>query len=97
LLTIIGLVLPWLFNLRYFAGGGGILPGAFFGAAFANDLTTAITLDVYIAAIAFCAGVARDREAGVHRWWVVPLTFGVGLSFALPGYLWWRSSPSRNA
>ena len=93
LLTVVGLVLPWWFNLRYFAGGGSMLPGPFFSTAFANDLTTAITVDVYLAAIAFCAGVAVDREAGALRWWVVPLTFFVGLSFALPGYLWWRSRP----
>jgi hypothetical protein len=93
-LTVIGVVLPWWFNARYFAGGGSIWPGPFFATAFANDLTTAITLDVYLAAIAFCAGVALDRDARARRWWVLPATFGVGLSFALPAYLWWRSKPA---
>jgi hypothetical protein len=92
-LTVIGLALPWWFNLRYFADGGGVAPGAFFGAAFANPLTTAITLDVYLAALAFSLGVALDGDAGTRRWWALPLTFLVGLSFALPGYLWWRSAP----
>ncbi len=90
-LALIGLVLPWWFNLRYFAEGGSVLPGAFFGAASANALTTAITLDVYLAALAFSLAVAVDAQAGPRRWWALPLTFGVGLSFALPGYLWWRS------
>lgn len=94
-LAVLGLVLPWWFNLRYFAGGGGVAPDAFFGAAFANALTTAITLDVYLAALAFSIGVALDRDAGARRWWAVPITFFVGLSFALPGYLWWRSGPRR--
>jgi hypothetical protein len=94
-LALIGLVLPWWFNLHYFAGGGGVAPGAFFGAAFANALTTAITLDVYLAALAFSVGVALDRDAGARRWWALPITFLVGLSFALPGYLWWRSGPRR--
>lgn len=89
-LAVVGLLLPWRFNLLYFAGGGSVLPGAFFGAAFANPLTTAITLDVYLAAIAFSLGVAGDRTAGRARWWAVPATFLLGLSFALPGYLWWR-------
>jgi len=93
LLAIVGLALPWWFNLRYLGGGGGLGPDAFFGAAFANPLTTAITLDVYLAAVAFSAGVALDRAAGRRRWWALPLTFGVGLSFALPLYLWWRSGP----
>ena len=93
-LTVLGLVVPWWFNLAYFQGGGGVAPGVFFGHAMANALTTAITLDVYLAAVSFCVGVAMDRDAGGRRWWAVPLTFGVGLSFALPGYLWWRCRPS---
>lgn len=95
-LAIVGLVLPWWFNLRYLSAGGSLAPGPFFGAAFANPLSTAITIDVYLAAAAFCIGVGTDREAGARRWWAVPLTFGVGLSFALPAYLWWRSAaPTR--
>jgi len=95
LLALVGLVVPWWFNLRFLSMGGSLAPGAFFGAAFANPLTTAITIDVYVAALAFCFGVAQDAEAGRHRWWAVPLTFGVGLSFALPAYLWWRSAAPR--
>ena len=94
-LAVAGLLAPWWFNLRWFAEGGSVAPASFFGSAFANALTTAITLDVYLAALAFCAGVALDRDAGARRWWAVPLTFLVGLSFALPGYLWWRSAPQR--
>lgn len=90
-LALVGLVLPWWFNLRYFAGGGGVAPAEFFGTAFANALTTAITLDVYLSALGFSLAVALDRAAGARRWWALPLTFFVGLAFALPGYLWWRS------
>ena len=94
-LAVAGLLLPWRFNWLYFAGGGSVLPGAFFGDAFANPLTTAITLDVYLAAVAFSVGVARDRMAGRSRWWAIPATFLLGLSFALPGYLWWRHGKGR--
>ena len=92
-LAVIGLLLPWRFNWLYFAGGGSVLPGTFFGDAFANPLTTAITLDVYLAAVAFSLAVAGDGRAGRARWWAIPITFFVGLSFALPGYLWWRGGP----
>ena len=94
-LSLVGLLLPWWFILRYLMGGGGLGPAEFFGAAAANALSTAITLDVYLAALGFSLGVALDRQAGARRWWALPLTFGVGLSFALPGYLWWRSAPAR--
>ena len=89
-LSVIGLLLPWHYNLQYFAAGGSVWPEAFFAAAFANALTTAITLDVYIAAMAFSVAVAMDRAAGAVRWWAIPTTFLVGFSFALPAYLWWR-------
>lgn len=94
-LTVAGLVLPWWFNLRYFAEGGSTSPELFFGAAFANALTTAITIDVYLAAITFSVALALDRAAGPKRWLAIPLTFFVGLSFSLPGYLWWRRSSAR--
>ncbi|MEZ5653689.1 MAG: DUF2834 domain-containing protein [Burkholderiaceae bacterium] len=94
-MAFVGLVAPWWFNLSYLGGGGSLAPGAFFGAAFANPLTTAITIDVYLAALTFCFGVSLDAAAGPRRWWAVPLTFGVGLSFALPLYCWWRSGAPR--
>jgi hypothetical protein len=90
-LAIVGLLLPWYHNLRYFAGGGSVAPDVFLRDAFANALTTAITLDVYLAAVAFSLGVALDRSMGPRRWWAVPATFAIGLSFALPAYLGWRS------
>lgn len=93
--ALAGLVVPWWFNLQYLSAGGSLAPGAFFAAAFANPLTAAMTIDVYLAALAFCCGVASDAAAGPRRWWVLPLTFGVGLSFALPLYLWWRSASPR--
>lgn len=89
-LAVIGLVLPWRYNLAYFAAGGSVLPEVFFRDAFANALTSAITLDVYLSALAFSVGVALDLAAGRRRWWALPATFLIGLSFALPGYLWWR-------
>ena len=61
-LAVIGLVLPWRYNLAYFAAGGSVLPEVFFRDAFANALTSAITLDVYLSALAFSAA-RLDPEA----------------------------------
>ena len=95
-LAVTGLLLPWHHNILYFAHGGSVLPGVFFRDAFANPLTTAITFDVYLAALSFCVGIAIDRAAGRLRWWAVPVTFLVGLSFSLPAYLWWRLGKERS-
>lgn len=89
-LSIAGLLLPWSYNLQYFAAGGSVAPQVFLRDAFANALTTAITLDVYLAAASFSVAVALDSAAGRPRWWAIPATFLVGLSFALPAYLGWR-------
>ena len=62
-LAVIGLVLPWRYNLAYFAAGGSVLPEVFFRDAFANALTSAITLDVYLSALAFSAGVATSSPS----------------------------------
>ena len=94
LLAAAGLLLPWYFNLAYFAAGGSVAPAVFLRDAFANPLTTAITLDVYLAAGAFSVGVAADRGLGNRRWIAIPLCFGIGLAVALPLYLLWRARPA---
>lgn len=89
LLALIGLIATWLFNGQYFLDGGGLGPNEFFGAAFANPLTTAITLDVYLSALVFSIWVIRDsRNSSVKSPWLyVLLCFGVGLAIAFPLYL----------
>jgi hypothetical protein len=89
LLAAVGLVVPWIYNIQYFAAGGSVMPGPFFNAAFANVLTTAITLDVYISAIVFCAWMFGEsfHLSMRHAWLYVVLTFCIGLSFAFPLFL----------
>lgn len=69
--------------------GGGLAPGAFFGAAFANSLTAAITIDVYLSALVFSVWVVSDAKR--HRikraWPYVVLCFCVGLAISFPLYL----------
>lgn len=89
LLSVLGTVLPWFFNLRYFAQGGSVLPQVFWRDAGANALTTAITLDVYLAAISFCVWVVAERRVR-HRWAWVLACGGIGLATVLPLYLWRR-------
>lgn len=88
-LALLGFVATWTFNGQYLANGGGLGPNAFFGAAFANALTTAITLDVYIAALVFSIWVVGDagRSRVKRPWLYVVLCFAVGLAISLPLYL----------
>lgn len=90
LLALLGLAAPWYFNALYFLSGGSVAPEIFWRDAFANALTTSITLDVYLAAVAFSVWVAADRRLGAWRWAYVAACFGVGLSLVLPLYLAYR-------
>ena len=74
---------------RYLMTGGSLAPQAFFGAALANALTTAITLDVYLSALVFAVWVATERASArvAKPWLYIALCFGVGLAIALPLYL----------
>ena len=85
----IGLVATWYFNIKYFSAGGSAAPGPFFATAFANPLTTAITIDVYWAALVFWFWAVADRaHPGSPRPWLyIGLCFAVGLAFAFPLYL----------
>ena len=93
LLAAIGLFATWYFNVQFFVGGGSVAPGSFFGSAFANALTTAITVDIYWAALVFAIWVIleRGRAGSPSPWLYIVLCFGVGLAFALPLYLGRRS------
>ena len=85
-LAALGLLLPWMFYGFHLAQGGSLAPAGFMAAATVNEVSKAITVDVYLAALAFAAWVLQER--GVRRPWLyVLLCFGVGLSFALPLYL----------
>ncbi|QTD44530.1 DUF2834 domain-containing protein [Ottowia testudinis] len=95
-LALVGGVATWHFNLRYFNAGGSVAPEVFWRAAFANPLTTAMTLDVYVSAIAFAVWVLCEGRPMPHgrRWLMVFVCFGLGLAVALPWYLAHRTRVS---
>lgn len=85
----VGLFATWYYNGQYIMNGGGLGPNEFFGAAFANSLTSAITIDVYLSALVFSVWVISDaKRLSVKRSWLyVVLCFCVGLAISLPLYL----------
>ena len=88
-LAVVGFIATWYYNWQYIANGGGLGPSEFFGAAFANVLTTAITIDVYCAALVFSVWVFSDSRRLSVKWpWLyVFLCFFVGLAISFPLYL----------
>jgi len=98
-LAFIGFAITWRYNLQYLMQGGGLGPAEFFSAAFANPLTTAITLDVYLSATAFSAWVISDSRQSQVKWpWAfILICFTLGLAVSFPMYLAFRERSKSRA
>ncbi len=73
-LAVLGLILPWYFNLQFMAANEAGDLRAFVTACFANLAAGSLTMDATVASVAFVGVVARGGEAaeyatsmGLHR------------------------------
>ncbi|MEZ5714127.1 MAG: DUF2834 domain-containing protein [Paracoccaceae bacterium] len=91
--AVLGAVIPWLFFANFFAAHGPD-PLTFIAGLFANGAAGGFSADVMISIAVFWVWSYVDaRERNVRRWWLVlPASFCVGLSLALPLYLWLRTA-----
>lgn len=90
-LAVLGALAPYAFFLRYFASHG--LGTHFVAAPFVNGAAGGLTADVLVSSLVFWVWLfGEGRRAGVRRLWLyVVLNLAVGLSCALPLFLWARS------
>ncbi len=97
--AIIGTIIPWLFFTHFFSTEGVNLP-LFLSSLFANGAAGGFSADVLISMLVFWVWSFIDaKRHHISRWWLVlPASFLVGLSLALPLYLYMRevviSAPS---
>lgn len=93
LLTIVGAIAPWSFLLTFFLQNGLSL-NLFFQNVFANHVASAVAIDLLICAdVFFCFSFIELKRLGLSRRWLfvyVVATFGIGVSCALPLFLYWR-------
>ncbi len=89
ILAIVGAIVPYIFFFRYFAGSGTAL-GGFVSAVFANGAAGGFSADLLISSGVFwIAIIHRYRLArGPHPIAFVLLNLCIGLSCALPAYLY---------
>ena len=94
-LAIIGAILPWLDFYAWFDANGWSLSGMI-DAWYVNEATSGLVWDLTIAWAALVIWIIV--EAGQRRDWLsfiaLPASVGIGLSCALPLYLFLRSRPS---
>ena len=90
LLAAIGAVLPWVFFAGFFSAEG--LAGDFIGALFANGAAGGFTTDLLISSLVFWMFLFPEaRRVGVTAPWLfVVVNLLIGLSCALPLFLWRR-------
>lgn len=89
--AIIGTIIPWLFFGSFFVSEGVDLP-AFVSGLFVNGAAGGFSADVLISILVFWVWSYTDaRRNQIRRWWIIlPASFTVGLSLALPLYLYLR-------
>ena len=90
ILAIIGAVVPYLFFINYFASYGLDL-GRFIEGLFANGAAGGFTADLLITSAVFWLYMfnRRGRDAGAPApWGFIVLNLTIGLSCALPAYLY---------
>ena len=99
LLAVLGFVVPYYYFARFLATNGLDLT-LIVEQLFANDISTAFAVDLFIAAIVFWVFLVHEaRRLTIRYWWLcIPATLLVGLSFSLPLFLWMREgAPERRA
>ncbi len=87
--AVAGTVAPYFFLMQHF-GAEGYALGAFLGAAFATPVGSAAWADLIISSMVFWILLAQSGVAGRSITVFVLLNLLIGLSCALPAYLWWR-------
>ena len=91
-LTIVGGAVPLAF-VAYFLAEHGLDPALAVEQFFGSALAAATFADVTISSVVFWVWLAREApRVGVRRWWPFVLAnVLVGLSFALPLFLYVRA------
>ena len=93
LLTILGLVMTWYYNLQFISeSGGGFDVSEFIAASSTTAAAKSISWDLAIACIAGLTWIFfESRKLGLRFFWVyIILAFSIAYAFAFPLFLFVR-------
>jgi len=90
-LAFIGLLAPYYFLFKFLGANGLDIP-LLVGQLFANNISTFFAVDLVISIIVFWIYmIAEANKLQMKNWWLYVLaSLTVGLSFALPLFLYFR-------
>ena len=92
-LAVIGFILPYYFLIAFLVAHG-IDAGLFLNQLFGTPISTFFAADLVISCVVFLGFMSQeaDRHGMKHQWIYWLSLFSVGLSFALPLFLWARET-----
>jgi hypothetical protein len=98
-LALLGLVVPWIFNVQFMQAHGGFSTSTFIAEAFSVPAARSISVDLTIACTAWIVWMVREARAlKMRHWWVyIVLVFAVAFAFACPLFLLMRERRLRTA
>ena len=91
--AVLGAVIPLAF-FADFAAAEGIDLVAFVMALFVNGASGGFTADLLISSFVFWIYMFSNRASGPKPWAFIAMNLCIGLSCALPAYLWAKSRPN---
>lgn len=94
-LAILGAVVPYMFFVPHIAAAGPD-PAAFVAAAFATLVAGGLAADLVISSVVFWVYLFANGE-GSRAAWLIPVNLLIGLSCALPLYLYLRAQSAAPA
>lgn len=86
-MAIIGAIVPYYFFVQYFGESGVDLMG-FISALFVNGAAGGFAADVLVSSAVFWLYMFSRQQQGPKPWIFIVLNLTIGLSCALPAYLW---------
>ena len=88
-LAILGAVIPYYFLVQHFASAGLSIV-VFLQAAFGNLVASGFTADLIISSVVFWVAMfhRQSRGKGPQPWLFILINLTIGLSCALPAYLY---------
>ncbi len=93
LITVIGLVAPYYFFISFLAAHG-LNAGVFLQQLFGTPISAFFAVDLILSCVVFVSFLIQEatRYSIKHRWIYILALLTVGLSFALPLFLYVRES-----
>ena len=89
-LAILGTVVPYFFFFQHMGAEGMALSG-FIADAFANPVASGFAADLLISSLVFWVYMFRAGADAPRPWAFIAMNLLIGLSCALPAYLYWRA------